>query len=367
MKKKRIMHGLTEIAGQGYYSVLGLKKMNVDAHMVVYMPNKFGYPYDKSLNIDKSNKKLLPLYILKLLVYFFYSLFRYDIFHFHFGRSFLLNKEVWILKLFRKKILYEFHGSDVRDYKLALKRNKYFPFSGDEENQKKLKKRNRKICKIADGIIIHDYELRAYLPQKQKNVFYVPLRLDIALFAPCYPQLNVEQVTIVHAPSNSDGKGTKYIIDAIDKLKAKYPINFILVQNQTQDKAIEIYKKADIIVDQLYGGTYGVFAIEGMALGKPVITYIMEDVINTFPKELPIQSANIDNIENVLEKLILSPQLRYELGRDGRRYAENYHDYKNIAIYLKRIYDGKQEPVSTRKAFENIKEISLSEGVSNNI
>ena len=150
-------------------------------------------------------------------------------------------------------------------------------------------------------------------------------------------------------------------------MKAKYPINFILVQNQTQDKAIEIYKKADIIVDQLYGGTYGVFAIEGMALGKPVITYIMEDVINTFPKELPIQSANIDNIENVLEKLILSPQLRYELGRDGRRYAENYHDYKNIAIYLKRIYDGKQEPVSTRKAFENIKEISLSEGVSNNI
>lgn len=359
MKELRVLHGLSEIAGQGSYTVLGLRELHEKAYMVVWSPNPFGYPYDKSLNINKDKFHLSLLDVVRILDFYLYSLLHYDIFHFHFGRSILLNKDLGFLKLLHKKVFYEFHGSDLRLYKIASARNKYFVFKGDIIEQRKLKKRTEKICKKADGIIIHDYELKAYLPKKQTNIYYVPLRININDFQPSYPDVKErEKVIIVHAPSNTQIKGTKYVIKAIEKLKKEYSIDFILVQNKTQEEAREIYRKADIIVDQLIIGSYGVFAIEGMALGKPVITYLMPDMIDNFPKELPIQNANIENIEDVLRKLIISPELRRKIGIAGRKYVEDYHDYRKVALYLKQIYNGQQKPVSSRKAYSNIKKLS---------
>lgn len=351
------MHGLSEVAGQGIYSVLGLRKLGEDAEMVVWMPNMFGYSYDRALNIDKKNKKKFIIYAVKIFVSFLSALFRYDIYHFHYGRSFLLNKELKLMKLLHKKVFYEFHGSDLRNNKIANNRNHYFVFPDREKQQKKLSRRNKIICKNAEGVIIHDYELEAYLPEVRKNVYYVPLRIDINAFIPRYPSIKAEKIVIVHAPSNPELKGTSYILRAIENLKKKYPIEFVLVQNKTQDEAKIIYQNADIIVDQLIIGTYGVFALEGMALGKPVITYIMDDMINNFPEELPIQNANIDNIQEVLENLIKSPKLRHKIGIAGRKYVEDYHDYRKVAAYLRKIYLGEQPPVSARTAFYNVKRI----------
>ncbi len=46
-KKLKIMHGLSEIAGQNSYSVLGLREIGVDAETVTYYKHPFGYPYDR--------------------------------------------------------------------------------------------------------------------------------------------------------------------------------------------------------------------------------------------------------------------------------------------------------------------------------
>lgn len=357
MRVKRIMHGLSEVAGQGFYSVLGIKEINRKAEMVVWLPNKFAYPYDISLNIDKRKKYLAPLYLVKIIRFFIVSIFRYDVFHFHYGRSMLFNRDISILKLLKKKVFYEFHGSDIRVDCLAHKRNKYFPI--EDLKQDKLVKRNQYICKNVDGIILHDQELAMYLPNVGEKVFFVPLRIAVDSFIPIYPDINCQKVTIVHAPSNSKLKGTEYIIRAINKLKKHYPIDFILIQNKTQDEAKAIYMKADIIIDQLLIGTYGVFALEGMALGKPVITYIMDDMLLAFPDELPIQNANIENIEGVLENLITHPELRNQIGIASRQYVENYHDYRKIAIYLLKIYQGSQEPVGSKESFQIVKSIEL--------
>ena len=122
----------------------------------------------------------------------------------------------------------------------------------------------------------------------------------------------------------------------------------------THLEAIKVYQKADIIVDQLLAGTYGVFALEGMAMGKPVITYITEEMKKTLPGSLPIVSANPDNIKEKLEMLIQDGQLRRKLGKEGRVYVEAYHDYKKNAKLLGRIYEGKAEVVRGPQAFEEV-------------
>src|SRR5699024_10157263 len=100
----------------------------------------------------------------------------------------------------------------------------------------------------------------------------------------------------------------------INVLKQKYDIEFILVEKKTQEEAFEIYKKADIIIDQFFAETYGVFAVESMAMGKPVVGYISDTIKKTFPKSMPIVSATIDNLTEVLEGLVTNGVKRRELG-----------------------------------------------------
>ena len=297
---------------------------------------------------------MFPIYAFKLIGLFLSSIFKYDVFHFHFGRSILFNKDLWVYKSLKKKVFFEFHGDDLRDLEKFSELNKYaVDYPGSNNNKIRLER----ICSSADGIILHDDELITYLPENTSNVFVVPLRLDIDKLTPNYPSADNKKIKIVHAPSDRKTKGSQYVIDAIEKLKEKYDIELLLVEKMTQEEAREVYLQADIIVDQLIIGTYGVFAIEAMALGKPVITYISNEMKERLPEELPIVSATIDNIEEVLERLILDGNMRNELGKKGREYAKMYHDYKKIGKILADIYDGKSTPAVGRDAFSRLKEI----------
>lgn len=356
-KKLRIMHGLSEVAGQNTYSVRGLKEIGENAETVVYYKHPFSYPYDKCLNIDKADKKKYPIYAVKLGIFYLSALMKYDCFHFHYGHSILNGIELASYRKAGKKVFFEFHGSDLRDYETICKISG-MPYDPKEATSPKMHKRNRKICRIADGIIVHDDELIPYLPKECAPVYVVPLRVDITQFKPVYPETVVEKIRIVHAPSKRAGKGTKYVLEAFEKLKDKYDnIELVLVEGKTQKEAFEIYKTADIVVDQLFAGTYGVFAIEAMAMGKPVITYISDEMKKRLPEELPIVSGNIYTVADALENLIQNGNMRREKGVAGREYVENYHNYIHVAMVLRDIYYGKSKPLAGRDAFDQVKRI----------
>ena len=52
-----------------------------------------------------------------------------------------------------------------------------------------------------------------------------------------------------------------------------------IVEGLDHREAFERYRRADVIVDQLNAGWYGVFAIEAMALGKPVVTFLHDEAV----------------------------------------------------------------------------------------
>ena len=99
-------------------------------------------------------------------------------------------------------------------------------------------------------------------------------------------------------------------------------------------------RDCDIFLDQfLLGTTYGLAAVEAMALGKPVVCYLMPSSLNEFPQGLPVVNANPDNLAEILEPLIRDPQLRNRIGRQSRVYAESHHDAHKYAEWLKSIYE----------------------------
>lgn len=344
----KILHGMSDVAGQGSYSVAGLRAIGVDATMAVWRKNPFGYPVDIDMKIGK-NKWLYPFYAIKMLAFALPAFFKYNIFHFHFGYSLIpfgLDL-VWLHRL-GKKVFMEYHGSDIR-FSYRRIRPQYYPYDELETVSKRKLHDNNKILRYVDAVITHDEELKLHIPTDR--IYITPLRIDVCKFVPVYPESEKKKPIIVHAPSNYIVKGSKYVLEAVEKLEKKYDFEFILVRNKKQEEAIEIYKKADIIVDQLYAQTYGVFAVEAMALGKTVVGYISDEIKITFPPELPIVSATIDSLYEVLEMLIMDGKKRRELGIAGRKYVEDYHDYRKVAKVQMDIYKGIIEPMSTKDSF----------------
>ena len=341
----KVLHGMTEVAGQGTRSVNGLRQNGIETQMAVWRRNSFGYSVDYDLKIGY-NHLLYPFYFLKMVAFFLFALRRFDCFHFHFGRSLLPGcLDLKILRALNKKVYMEFHGSDIRG---SFERSGY-KYLELPPTSRRRRNSLRHIVNNVDGIILHDEELRRHLPVSETPVYIVPLRMNVDDFIPVYPDENKKVPTIVHAPSKRKVKGTEYILKALEAIDK--PFKLVLVENKTQEEALEIYKTADIIIDQLLIGTYGVYTIESMALGKPVIVYIDEEMKTTFPSELPLVSADINTIKEKVEMLIDKAEKRYHLGVQSRKYVEKYHNCRKNAAVLKKIYKGECPALRGREAF----------------
>jgi glycosyltransferase involved in cell wall biosynthesis len=103
------------------------------------------------------------------------------------------------------------------------------------------------------------------------------------------------------------------------------------------------------LVDQLLAGWYGGLAVELMALGKPVISYIRQNDLTFIPDQmrqaLPIINATPQTIYAVLKEWLTVR--RGELPRYGeisRAYVERWHDPRRIAQRLKEEYEAISRP-----------------------
>ena len=133
-------------------------------------------------------------------------------------------------------------------------------------------------------------------------------------------------------------KGTDHVVAACAGLDA----DLVLVEGLPHGEAFERYREADIVVDQLNAGWYGVFAIECMALGKPVVTFLHDEAVARTERELgvevPIVNATAETLRERLEPLVASAAERRRIGAESRAYAERVHDSERVADRLLALY-----------------------------
>lgn len=279
----------------------------------------------------------------------------FDVFHYYFGHTLLYDQaDLPYLSRKNKKLFMYHNGSDVRLPSVARHFNPYINeiYSVDRKEEDLV----RYIKNCAEWIpvaIVQDIELAQYVKPYYQKIEIVPLPLDLTLpiyrnFSSEIEYRNTKKIRILHAPTDRRIKGTQYIIDAIEKLKAKgLDLEFVIIEKMSHSNLLKEIAKADIIVDQLLLGTYGVLALEAMALGKPVICYIADFVREGFPVELPIVSATPETIFDVLTEMIEGKERLQVLGCEGRKYVETYHDLSTkilpqlLSIYGVEEIDGK--------------------------
>jgi glycosyltransferase involved in cell wall biosynthesis len=323
----------TEFAGQVNLNAQGLRALGVDAYNTA-RPLPFNYPVD----IDPRIKWMPFLKETRDPFLFFKWINEFDLFHYNKSPYLPMGLDVKLLQKRNKPFVIEFWGSDIRLYELEKKRNPYF-IGDNATNQERKINRLKFWSDFTDEVIFPDHSADIFLKPYFKKIHVVEVIVDTKLYSPEFPSPENKNPKIIHAPSIKATKGTEFITAAIEKLR-KMGLNFeyIEVAGVPHQKAIQMYSEADIVVDQLRIGSHGAFACEAMALGKPVICYIHDELVDTFPEGFPIVNANPDTIAAVLEELICSPEKRHELGIKSRAYVEKVHDIRVVASKLKNIY-----------------------------
>jgi glycosyltransferase involved in cell wall biosynthesis len=308
----RVTHCPVNTAGIPWANVQALRARGVDAQLVVFNRYRLHSEADVDLNRHggfvrqqltqwKAFSKLAP---------------RTDIFHFYFGLT-LVPKSVQfpLLWAMRKRSVMHFLGSDIR---------------GRPPDDLKWARR-------AGAVVVGSYDAVRWVPEAH----VIPPGIDVSKIDPS-PPVAREHPVVLHAPSSRSRKGTDEVVAAAEQLG----LNLELVEGVDHLTAFERYRAADLVVDQLNAGWYGMFAIEAMALGKPVVAFLHEEATRrteeAFGIEVPIVHATKETLPDVMQRLVSDPDELRRIGAASRAYVERVHDLSVVGDRLVDLYAGLQ-------------------------
>lgn len=332
LEQMKVLQAGEDTGQMGVYS-RALNKIGIYAKSFSYKEHKAKLQYDEVVELRKygGKQQILEEYNVAARL-----IPQFDIFHFHYGKSLVRGLyDIEIIKELGKKVIFHFMGTDIRLKSIAEQMSPYVYCKNHKENE--VRQNLEQMSSLVDDCIVADYELYEYVKDYFKNVHIIRQALDLTKFE-FQECVKNKEILIVHAPTDKKAKGTDYVEKSIEELKGKYKFNFQLVTNLSYEEAIKIYKKADIIINNPIGVTYGILVIEAMAMGKVVLTNICDNALKHYPEELPVVVVNPENLTDKIEKLLLDYDLRKELGEKGRKYVEKYHDDKKIAKEFEMLY-----------------------------
>ncbi len=183
-----------------------------------------------------------------------------------------------------------------------------------------------------------------YTPGSRNDLFFWPIDLSReggSRYQAYFPNpQSQEPLRVVHAPNHREFKGSRYLEDAVQSLRAEgWLIELVLVEGVPNKKALDIYRSADVVFDQCMVGFHGYFALEAMALGKPVMCFIRKpEEYLLHPEECPIVNTHFSTIKDDLKSLAARKDELAMIGRKGRAYVEKYFSLEAFAGRLEKAY-----------------------------
>jgi glycosyltransferase involved in cell wall biosynthesis len=327
----RVLHSPINIAGGPGAISQGLRELGVESTMLVFNERPFERGFDINLRLrDTSKRSNLPLNLPRQLKTFLWAVPRFDVFHFHAGHTLLPRKvNLPALRLLRKGIVFQSWGSDLRGR--AASEVQYLRSAG--------------------AVIVGSFLTRRLAPRGAWPEYDVaPPAIVLTDWEPS-PVEPGDVLRVAHAPSKRRIKGTDAVLAAIDSLRARgAPIELDLIEGVPNREARLRYAAADVVIDQLRIGWYGMLAIESMALAKPVVVHLDEQAAveteEAFGVELPLIRADEHDLEEVLSDLVDRRDSLAELGRRSREYVERVHAHTTVARQVLEIYE-RVRPISS--------------------
>jgi hypothetical protein len=364
----RVLHAPELVGGHSGMLACAERAIGLNSYCVSFWHHPFDYACDEVVSDAPESVVANELKRMRLL---WRALREFDVVHFNCGMplsprpvpgptrglarrlynayaSLVGFRDLPLLKMAGKAIFVTYQGDDARQGAYCREHFLVSPIGEVDQSYYTPESDARKQCEIriferyADGIFSLNPDLLHVLPSRARFMPYA--NVNPRNWLPAGTPSGSSRPIVVHAPSHRGVKGTRFVQDAVSRLRSEgVAFDFILVEGMTNDEARRVYERADLVVDQLLLGWYGGLAVEAMALGKPVICYIREGDLRfldpNMRAQLPVIRAEPGTIHEVLKTCLTTHRHRLqEIGTLGRAYVERWHDPLHIARFLRDQY-----------------------------
>ena len=250
------------------------------------------------------------------------------------------------------------HGSDVRIPSVFNQLERWSPFPDlDPEYVADLERKATAAVELfstySGAVFVSTPSLLSFIP----NGSWAPVVVRPETWATArLPLESGRRPVVMHAPSNSQLKGSGLLDPMLTELERQGKIYYRRISGVAPSEMPDLYRAADIVVDQLGVADYGVAACEAMAAGRIVLSHVAEGVRQHVRErtglELPIVETTPENILEVITRLLDDPETARRLATDGPAFVRSVHDgrlsVESFASFLDATVETRAAVVSTR-------------------
>jgi hypothetical protein len=366
----KILHGPVNVGNQPWVLSRAERRLGASSDLVIRSQTWLKYPADRVLSSEGARFIEVAM---RSMAYGLRSQWQYDVLHFYFGQTFLspgfplskpglpfsknaglnnfLNRlttiDLHVARLLGKKLFMTLQGCDVRLAQEGNRRNEWTMCAHG---------RCAMYQRCVDALDARRHFLISHiLPLFDRVLYLNPEHGHLVPDGTFLPYASAEidkfklhlpasqgRPRIVHAPTDTGIKGTPMILEALKQLQSKYDFELILVENMPHSEALELYRSASVAIDQVLGGWYGGFAVEMMAMGKPVACYIRDIDMKFIPeamrRELPVFNIRPGHLVEDIAAILEQRSGWETRGRESRKFVERWHNPDLIAKAMVEAY-----------------------------
>lgn len=221
------------------------------------------------------------------------------------------------------------HGSELRDPDLHMARHSFSYYVGAPEPWvDRLRSRARRAREIIDSVDAPVLVASPDLVIDTPRATWLPFTIDLERWSTDEPTLTRPVPRVLHLPSRREPplKGTDVVEPVLRRLADRGFIEHLSPGGVSHSAMPDVIRRADVVVDQIRSGFYGVAAVEAMAAGRLVIGSVGPRTREILPEDPPIVDAQPQDFADVMDG-ILSDRERYaERAQRGVAFARTWHD-----------------------------------------
>ncbi len=210
----------------------------------------------------------------------------------------------------------------------------------NQPDDDRIEKSLQVIRTYADGMFVTSVNYLAFVP----DATYLPRVIDLGGLPPVAPRARAVPV-LVHAPTKRGTKGTDLLLGILDQLRADgLEFELRLLEGVPHAAVLDALADADVLLDNVVAGSYGIVSLEAMASGAVAVSSMSDAVMAAHP-DVPVVRINPETAGAVLRRLIPDVDERRRLGLAGRAFVERVHDADRVAEQLVEHYRAPRRPI----------------------
>ena len=130
-------------------------------------------------------------------------------------------------------------------------------------------------------------------------------------------------------------KGKKEVLYVLKMLENQGLCKLRFVENKPYEECLELKRSSDIIIGDLFTGSYHLTELESVSMGKPTLCFIdgrTQLALTTLTgcDKIPFVNVGIENLVDVMIRLCGDKKLRQNISQYSRKWVEKYYNDRQM-------------------------------------